>query len=195
MEARLAALQTASTHTHTHLTRVRLALVNIYSVARAYQHSLPALGPKAATSTVLKRLHNFLLDALTVTTTARAATHPASLRPSASSGARPIGKGTAQPVKKDIQSGKVEGEEQPLDPSPSRRSGSKRQGKQPTREGSKRTIKVEAAGDGLTSEKSEADITEGRTKTPKGSPRETLKETPKETPRGTEHEGKDTGKP
>lgn len=82
MEARLAALQTTSTHTHTHLTRVRLAIVNIYSVARAYQRSLPPLGPRASTSIVLKRLHNFLLDAITVTTTARGALEPASLRPS-----------------------------------------------------------------------------------------------------------------
>ncbi|KAG7172096.1 hypothetical protein Hamer_G001093 [Homarus americanus] len=89
MEARLAALQTASTHTHTHLTRVRLALVNIYSVARAYQRSLPPLGPRAATSTVLKRLHNFLLDAITVTNAARTAVQPASLRPSAPSHIKP----------------------------------------------------------------------------------------------------------
>lgn len=88
MEARLAALQTASTHTHTQLTRVRLALVNIYSVARSYQRSLPPLGPRSPTSLVLKRLHNFLLDAMTVTTTARAALQPASLRPSAPSVAK-----------------------------------------------------------------------------------------------------------
>nr|XP_045591887.1 uncharacterized protein LOC123753936 [Procambarus clarkii] len=85
MEARLTALQTASTHTHTHLTRVRLALVNIYSVARAYQRSLPPLGPRAATSTVLKHLHNFLLDAMTVTAAAHTAVQPASLRPNATS--------------------------------------------------------------------------------------------------------------
>ncbi|XP_071541775.1 uncharacterized protein [Panulirus ornatus] len=90
MEARLAALQTASTHTHTHLTRVRLALVNIYSVARAYQRSLPPLGPRAATSAVLRRLHNFLLDAMTVTAAARSAIQPASLRPSADSLTKPV---------------------------------------------------------------------------------------------------------
>ncbi|KAK3874169.1 hypothetical protein Pcinc_020878 [Petrolisthes cinctipes] len=88
MEARLAALQTTSTHTHTQLTRVRLALVNIYSVARSYQRSLPPLGQRSPTSLVLKRLHNFLLDAMTVTTTARAALQPASLRPSAPSVAK-----------------------------------------------------------------------------------------------------------
>lgn len=144
MEARLAALQTASTHTHTHLTRVRLALVNIYSVARAYQHSLSALGPKAATSTVLKRLHNFLVDAMTVTTTARAATHPASLRPSASSVAKPIGKGSASLTKKDIHPGKTEEEDQPEDLFVSR-SVSKRHGIQSSRDGRKRSMKVEAA--------------------------------------------------
>ncbi|XP_068209516.1 uncharacterized protein [Palaemon carinicauda] len=85
MEARLAALQAASTHTHTHLTRVRLALANIYSVARSYQRSLPPLGSKAPSSAVLERLHNFLLDAITVTTTARNATQPDSMRPSAPS--------------------------------------------------------------------------------------------------------------
>ncbi|KAK8729229.1 hypothetical protein OTU49_008693, partial [Cherax quadricarinatus] len=85
MEAHLTALQTSSTHTHTHLTRVRLALVNMYSVARAYQRSLPPLGPRAATATVLKRLHNFLLDAMTVTAAAHTAIQPASLRPSAAS--------------------------------------------------------------------------------------------------------------
>ncbi|KAK7080477.1 hypothetical protein SK128_005730 [Halocaridina rubra] len=85
MEAKLAALQAASTHTHTHLTRVRLALANIYSVARAYQRSLLPLGPRAPSSVVLKRLHNFLLDAITVTTTARNALQPESMRPSAPS--------------------------------------------------------------------------------------------------------------
>ncbi|XP_066987660.1 uncharacterized protein [Macrobrachium rosenbergii] len=85
MEARLAALQAASTHTHTHLTRVRLALANIYSVARSYQRSLPPLGSKAPSSAVLERLHNFLLDAITVTTAARNATQPDSMRPSAPS--------------------------------------------------------------------------------------------------------------
>ncbi|XP_045120153.1 uncharacterized protein LOC123509711 [Portunus trituberculatus] len=165
MEARLAALQTASTHTHTHLTRVRLALVNIYSVARAYQHSLPPLGPKAATGTVLKRLHNFLLDAMTVTTTARAATHPASLRPSASS--IPAGRGSAPPKKdakdsKDTQSGKTEAEEGKGSAGP-RRSSGRRQGRL-TREGSRKTMKVEPPGEG-------GDKSEGSEKgqTPKGS--------------------------
>ena len=163
MEARLAALQTASTHTHTHLTRVRLALVNIYSVARAYQHSLPSLGPKAATSTVLKRLHNFLLDAMTVTTTARAATHPASLRPSATSLAKPVRKSSAH-LKKDIQAAKTEGEELVKDSAGPRRSGGKRQGKQVTREGSGRTMKVETAGE-VSGNKGEG--TEGKIKTPR----------------------------
>lgn len=144
MEARLAALQTASTNTHTHLTRVRLALVNIYSVARAYQHSLPALGPKASTAIVLKRLHNFLLDAKTVTTIARATTHPASLRPSASSVAKPIGKGSAISVKKEVSPRKSEGDEKPVDAWSCQRSVNKKQGKQTTQEQSK-TMKIKAA--------------------------------------------------
>nr|XP_027212658.1 uncharacterized protein LOC113805802 [Penaeus vannamei] len=98
MEARLAALQTTSTHTHTHLTRVRLAIVNIYCVARAYQRSLPPLGPRASTSTVLKRLHNFLLDAITVTTTARGAIEPASLRPSVGTHKQKKGAAAAAPA-------------------------------------------------------------------------------------------------
>lgn len=157
MEARLAALQTASTHTHTHLTRVRLALVNIYSVARAYQHSLTALGPKAPTATVLKRLHNFLLDAMIVTTTARAATHPTSLRPSACSVAKPIGKGNIPLLKKDIQH----------DSGGSRRGVSKRHGIQSVREESKRAMKIEATEEGSPSEKDETECTEGKIKMPK----------------------------
>ena len=102
---------------------------------------------------------------MTVTTTARAATHPASLSPSASS--IPAGRGSAPPKKdakdsKDTQTGKSEAEEGKDSAGP-RRSSGRRQGRL-TREGSRKTMKVEAPGEG--GEKSEGSE---KGQTPRGS--------------------------
>ncbi|XP_076039332.1 uncharacterized protein LOC143024416 [Oratosquilla oratoria] len=89
-ESKMAVVQAVTSSTHAHLTRLRLALSNLYSVARTYQRSLPPLGLDPNPSLVLSRLYNFLQDAITVTQCAAQVTSPASSRPTHGSTLSPI---------------------------------------------------------------------------------------------------------
>lgn len=80
-EAQLRSLRNQSAKIATNLTRVRLALANMYSVARRFQSSLPDIQPDTEPTIILKRLHNFILDATQVIWIAQQEGDPSSLKP------------------------------------------------------------------------------------------------------------------